>query len=488
MSQMKESLTKKAANSVLWSAVERLSAQSIQFVLTIIIARLVTPSDYGLIAMLGIFLAIAQTFIDSGFTNALIQKQDRTEVDFSTVFYFNIVVGVVVYGLLYVASPAIAGFYEEPKLVLVTRVIGLSVAINSFAVVQRAKLTISLNFKKQALVSLLSVIVSGVGGVYLAYRGYGVWAIVFQVLMNNLLTTSFLWWVTRWRPLARFSWKSFHTLFGFGSKLLLSGLLHTIYTNLYNIVIGKKFSPADLGYYNRAYTMAYFPSNNISNIITRAIYPIQCSIQHDTDRLRSSFLQYIRMAGYAVFPLMIGVCVLAKPLILLILTDKWEPMIPLLQIMSIAYMWDTIQVINNNMLNVKGRSGYYLRAEILKKIVAVAILVATIPWGIRVMCYGLIVYSLADLLIVSCYTRRVIGCSLLSQLKVLMPSFLLSVAMGGFVYMTTLLFSSDLLKVLLGTLSGILFYISFSFVCKMKEFAILSNLLFLRKSVKVIKL
>ena len=326
----------------MWSAVERFSVQGIQFILTIIIARLVSPSDYGLIAMLGIFLAIAQTFIDSGFSNALIQKQDRTEADFSTVFYFNIVVGVVVYLLLYLCSPFIASFYNEPKLDLVTKVVGLNLIISSFSVVQRAKLTIALNFKLQAVASLIAVIISGGIGVYMAYVGYGVWAIAIQALLNNFLNTVLLWVVTKWVPKFCFSWMSFRILFNFGSKLLLSGLLHTIYTNLYNIVIGKKFSAMELGYYNQAYTIAFFPSNSIMSIMSRAIYPIQCSIQDDDERLKNIFLQYLRISVYVIFPLMIGICVLAKPFVLLILTEKWLSMVPLLQIMCIAYMWKPI--------------------------------------------------------------------------------------------------------------------------------------------------
>ena len=333
---MSDSLKSQAVRGVLWSAVERFSVQGIQFVLSIIIARLVAPSEYGLIAMLGIFLAIAQTFIESGFSNALIQKKDRTEIDFSTVFYFNIVVSLVVYLILFLSAPYIALFYKEPLLDIITKWVGLNIIISALSIVQRAKLTIQLNFKTQAKASLIAVIVSGICGITMAYYGYGVWALVCQSLLNNLLNTLLLWVFARWMPAFIFSWQSFKGLFSFGSKLLLSGLLHTIYLNLYTLVIGRKYSATDVGYYNRSYSLAQYPSVNIVGVITRAIYPIQCEMQHDEERLSSSFIQYLRMSCYIIFPLMVGLAVLSKPMVLVLLTDKWVSMSELLSILCIA--------------------------------------------------------------------------------------------------------------------------------------------------------
>lgn len=463
----------KATRSVFWSAIERFSVQGIQFLLTIIIARLVSPSDYGLIAMLGIFLAIAQAFIDSGFSNALIQKQDRTNVDFYTVFYFNIIVGFAVYILLYIAAPYIAAFYDEPKLNIITKIVSVNLIISSFSVIQRAILTIELNFKKQATASLIAVMASGGVGVYLAYIGYGVWAIIIQTLLNTTLNTIMLWIVTDWIPKLEFSYKSFRTLFSFGSKLLLSGVLHTIYTNLYNIVIGKGFSSMDLGFYNRAYTIASFPSNNISNIIVRAVYPILCNFQNDNEKLKASFIQYLRMATYIVFPLMIMLCILAKPLVLLLLTDKWLSMVPLLQIMCFAYMWDPIMGINNYVINSKGRSDFYLKAEILKKTVAVGILIFTIQGGIKMMCYGLILYSMCDMYIISRYTYKAINLSQIFQLKSLVPVLLLNLILGVGVYYGTMLFQEIIYKIIFGVFIGFGLYALLSFLFKIRELKML---------------
>ena len=308
---MSDSLKHQAIKGVMWSAVERFSVQGIQFILTIIIARLVLPSDYGLIAMLNIFLAIARVIVDSGFSSALIQKQDRTETDFSTVFYFNIFISIGFYLLLYISAPYIASFYREPDLSPVTRWIGLNIVISGFSVVQRAKLTINVDFKRQAKASFAAVLISGVIGILLAYKGWGVWALVVQTLSSSLLNTLLLWMFAKWVPKWEFSKESFNTLFSFGSKLLLSGLLHTIYINLYSLVIGRRYTSMDVGFYNRAYQFASFPSINIVEIINRVIFPIQCEIQDDNECLKKSFLKYLKMSCFIVFPLMIIVAALS---------------------------------------------------------------------------------------------------------------------------------------------------------------------------------
>lgn len=461
---------RQAAGSVLWSAIERFSVQGVQYLLSIIIARLLLPSDFGLIAMLGIFIAVAQTFIDGGFANALIQKKNRTEEDYSTVFYFNIVLSVVLYLLLYASAPWIASFYNEPQLEVITKVIGLTLIINSLGIVQQTRLTVALDFKRQALASLMAVILSGSIGVAMAYGGYGVWTLVWFTLLNYLLRVLLLWAFSRWMPLARFSMASFRELFSFGSKILLSSLLHTIYVNLYTLVIGKKFAAAELGYFNRASTLAQFPSTNLTNVIVRAVYPIQCRMQDDTEQLNRYFILYLRMACYIIFPVMIGMCVLASPLVEALLTVKWLPAVPLLQILCIAYMWDPVMKINHNMLNVKGRSDYFLRAELIKKAVAVLILVISIPFGIQAMCVGLVLYSFADMAIIARYTCRLTGIGLWRQIRELTPVLLLSISMGVVVHLATLPVSGVWMKLCLGSVAGVVYFVIASLVCRFGEF------------------
>ncbi len=456
-------------NGVIWSAIERFSVQGVSFLLGIVIARLVTPGEYGLIAMLAIFMAIAQSFIDSGFGNALIQKTDRNEVDYSTVFYFNIVISAILYGILYLCAPLIARFYNQPELTSVTRWIGLNLIFISFSVVQRTRLNIDLNFKLQAKVSLAAVIISGIAGITMAYHGWGVWALVFQSLSNNLLSTIFLWASAKWHPMLLFSIDSFKRLFSFGSKLLASGLLHTIYLNLYSLVIGKFYNAEDVGFYNRAYTISQYPSTNIVMIVTRAIYPVQCAHQDDDKWLEQHFLGYLRMTCFIVFPLMTLLAVIAKPLVLLVLTEKWLSAAELISILSLAYMWYPVMVINNQMLNVKGRSDLFFKLEIIKKIFAVIILFATLPFGVVWLCWGVVAYNLFDMLLTIAFTKKVIPTTYISQFHSL-KLILLNVTFSSVISYVCLI---SIQHVWLQVITGIIIYISLYFlicrVLKLKE-------------------
>ncbi|KAA6343188.1 Teichuronic acid biosynthesis protein TuaB [termite gut metagenome] len=472
---MGESLKKQAIRGVAWSAVDRFSVQGIQFVLSIILARLVAPSEYGLIAMLGIFLAIAQSFIDSGFSNALIQKKDRTETDYSTVFYFNIVVAGIVYAILFICSPYIAGFYKEPQLEIITKWVGLNIVLSAFSIVQRAKLTVKLDFKTQTKASLLAVIISGCIGITLAYQGFGVWALVIQALSSSLLNTLLLWIFAKWRPSLIFSWESFHTLFSFGSKLLLSGLMHTIYMNLYTLIIGRQFSAVNVGYFNRSQTLAMFPSTNITDIISRVMYPSLCSIQDEEERLKRLFFKYLRMVAFIVFPLMIGLSVLSKPLIQVVLTDKWLPAASLLSILSIAYMLHSIAIVNWQIINVKGRSDLNLKAEILRKGIAFSILLATIPLGVKGMCWGIVFCNLTDIAILIFYAKKIIPVNYRMEIKILFPVVLSSLFMGIGIYFLIHFFAVPQWKLLLGVVTGTVLYTGMCVLLKLSEVSFIIN-------------
>lgn len=474
---MTESLKRKTVSGVMWSAIERFSLQGVQFVMQLVMARLLLPSDYGMIAMLTIFLQIAQAFIDSGFTNALIQKKDRTEVDYSTVFYFNIIIALLFYCILFVSAPLIAKFYNMPDLILVMRVMALSLIILSFSAVHKTKLTIEINFKIQSKITLIAAGISGIIGVGIAYLGYGVWALVYQSILNAMLTTILFNCFYRWKPLKTFSMKSFKRLFSFGSKLLVSGLIHTVYYNLYGIVIGKRFSAAELGYYTRAEQFAILPSYNLSAIITRVTFPILSSIQDDNERLASTYRKYIRLSSYLIFPLMVGLASLANPLVDLFLTEKWNGTVALLQILCFDWMFDHLSGINLNLLYVKGRSDLALRLEIIKKIIAITILLASIPLGIIGMCLGRVLYSLIATYANTYYTNSLIGLSFRTQLKDIIPYLILSLAMGGVVYATTYLGLSNIIQLIIGITIGILFYISISYIFKITSLKVLLQLI-----------
>lgn len=465
----KESLKKKTVNGVIWSAIDRFSTQGIQFVFSILIARLLMPSDYGVIAMLGIFLAVSNTFIDSGFGTALVQKANRTETDFSTVFYFNIVVAIIFYALLWLASPYIASFYNIPMLKDVTRVVALTLVFSALGGIQNAKLSIAINFKTRAIISLTSALSTGFMGLYLAYRGYGAWALVFQMVFSSLLNTILLWCFVRWMPSLVFSWQSFRQLFSFGSKLLASALLDTIYNNVYTLVIGKVYSSSSLGLYSRASGLAQYPSSNITGVLQSVTFPVLCSIQNDEERLADAYKRFIRMSAFVVFPLMIGLASVAEPFIRVVLTDKWEGAIYLLQIVCFSMMWYPIHAINLNILQVKGRSDYFLKLEIIKKIQGVCILCITVPISIVAMCYGSIVSSLLSLVWNTYYTKRLIGYGFLSQIKDLLPIIIHSLLMGGIVLLVTHFIEVMWVKLFAGILAGGIYYILGAYIMHFDE-------------------
>lgn len=464
---MQESLKSKTISGILWSAIERFSLQGVQFIINIIMARLLLPSDYGMIGMLAVFLQISQTFIDGGFANALIQRKDRTEKDFSTVFYFNTFIAFVFYVLIFFSAPLIADFYNMPGLEDVTRVIALSLIVSSLSAVHKTKLTIDINFKIQSKISLTAALISGIVGIWMAYENFGVWALVIQTLMNSVLQTVLYYLLSHWFPLKIFSWNSFRALFSFGSKLLISSLIHTIYYNLYSIVIGKKFSATDLGYYTRAEQFAMFPSSNVNSIISRVTFPILSGIQDDNEKLASAYRKYIRLVSFIIFPLMIGLAVLAKPLIILLLTKKWLGIVVLLQILCLDWMLDHLSIINLNLLYVKGRSDWALRLEIVKKTIATIILFSSIPLGIVGMCWGRVLYSIIAVYLNSHYTKSLIGLSLGTQIKDILPSLMISILMGVIVYGGTVLLSNAILQLLVGFILGVGCYIAVSLAFKM---------------------
>lgn len=473
---MVEGLKSKTISGVLWSALERFSLQGIQFLIGIIMARILLPADYGMIGMLGVFLQISQLFIDGGFANALIQRKDRTEIDFSTVFYFNILVAVLFYFLIFVSAPLISTFYNIPDLTNIARAIGLNLIISAFSTIHRVKLTIEVDFKTQSKISLIAVVFSGIVGVSLAYYGIGVWALVFQSLLNSLLLTLLLYYFCSWKPLLIFSIYSFKSLFSFGSKLLISNLMHAVYSNLYTIVIGRRFSAIDLGYYTRAEQCAIFPSANLNSVINRVTFPILSSIQDDDERLTVAYRKYIRLSSYLIFPLMVGLAVLAEPIILLLLTEKWIGVVVLLQILCFDWIFDHLSGINLNLLYVKGRSDLALKLEIVKKTIATIILFASIPFGLIGMCYGRVLYSLIATYLNTYYTNRLIGLSFISQMKDIIPYFVLSLIMGGLCLLFVSFVDNLVLKVVLGVLVGGGLYFFLSIIFKIQPLYELINL------------
>lgn len=464
-----ESLKNKTVKGVVWSSVERFSVQGVQFLVMLVIARLLDPKDFGLVGMLAIFLAVAQSLIDSGFSQALIRKQDRTEVDNSTVFYFNIVVSAVLYLILYAIAPWVSDFYNEPQLCSLMRVLCLIVIVNSFAVVQRAIYTASINFKTQAKASFIAALASGLVGVWMAYNGYGVWTLVWQQLLNAGINTVLLWIYSNWYPRWVYSWKSFRELFAFGSKLLASGLLDTLYTNIYLLVIGKIFNAASLGFYTQADRFTKLPSSNITGILQRVTYPVLCSIQDDDERLREDYRRLLRLSAFIIFPMMCLLAGVAYPLVDLLIGEKWRFAATLIIPLSFTMMWWPIHAINLNLLQVKGRSDLFLRLEIIKKIIGVFVLVLSIPLGLLFMCYAGIVTSILCLIINTYYTGKLIQVGFLMQMKDLSGSLIVSMAIFVVAYFLTLLSENVIIQLMLAVLTSAVLFVSTVYLLKFKE-------------------
>lgn len=454
-----ESLKNKTKKGLAWSMIERFATQGVQFLFGIILARLLSPDDYGVIAMPLVFLAIAQCIIDSGFSTALIRKPELTEDDLSTAFYFNIGIGILCYAVLFFSSPLIADFYHTPILSSLLKVTALAVLFNPLCAVQQAILTRKIDFKTQAIVSLSGAVVSGIVGLYMAYNGFGVWSLVFQQVGGYVMRTILLWILGKWKPKRKWSWESFHYLWGFGSKMLGSGLLDTIYNNIYPIVIGKYFCANDLGNYTRAQQFATLPSSNVTGVLQRVTFPVLSSIQNEDERLAKNYRKILKLSAFLIFPLMLMLSAIADPLVRVLLTDKWEGCIILLQIICFSMMWYPIHAINLNLLTVKGRSDLFFRLEIFKKVVGVIIMCITIPNGILWMVSGSVVSSMIALVINTYYTGKIIHVGYFKQMRDLLPIFGVSFAMW-LVILVSFWFSSNIdTQLFIGVIVGVVFYL-----------------------------
>lgn len=410
-------LRDKTISGVKWSAIGRFSTQGIGFVIGLLLARVLSPSDYGVVGMVGIFFAIAQTFIDSGFCSALIRKNDCNDTDYSTAFYFNIIVGLICCILLSLCAPYIAEFFETPILKEIVIVMSINMFISSFTIVQWAKLNSAIDFKTQAKIGLITTILSGIVGLTLAYSGFGVWSLVFQNLVATILRTIILFVTAKWMPKWVFSKQSFNYLFGFGSKILTASLLHTIYANMTTVIIGKFYTAKDLGFYSRGESLASLPSMNITGILQSVTYPILSKIQDDDKRLIQVYRKYIAMTSMIIFFGMCLLAALAKPLILLLLTEKWVDSVIYLQIFCFALMFDHLCQLNLNILYVKGRSDLVLRLEIIKKTISISMIIAAIPFGILAICIARAIYTQIAVIINTYYTGKLFGLGYFAQVK-----------------------------------------------------------------------
>ena len=453
-----ESLKDKAVSGAMWRIVELMCNQVVGFVIGIILARLLAPEDYGVIGMLAIFFAVAQCFNDCGFGAALVQNKNRTEEDFSTAFIFNVGTSILMFLVLFLAAPFIADFYDMPKLTNVTRVSALSLIISGLTGIQFTKLNIDLKFKFRSQLSVLATILTGITGIILAFMGAGVWALVLQGLVSGFITGAVLWLKSGWKPKFVFSAHSFKQLWKFGSNMLGSGIINTIYNNLYTLVIGKCYNPASVGMYNRADGYASLPTNVIMSMSLGVNFPLLAKLQDDNERLLNAYEKLLKVPFYVLYPVLIGLIVLAEPAIQVMIGDKWLPCVPYLQILCVGYMFYPLNGLNVNLLIVKGRPDIVLKLDFIKKPLGILMLVAAIPFGIIWMMVGKAAYSIIVYAMNCYYTDKILNYGFIKQIKVLVPITLNSLFMGAVIFFSTFLLHSNILKLTIGIVLGFFTY------------------------------
>jgi O-antigen/teichoic acid export membrane protein len=465
------SLKTKTVHALVWSFLEAIALRGVQFVVGIVLARLLFPEQFGLIGMLTIFMAVIRAFLDSGFGAALIQKQEVTQTDICSIFYFNIVVGFAAAGLLCLVAPWIADFYNQPILTSLTRALSLTIVINSFGLIQDTILRKEINFKTKTKVSVIAGALSGITGITLAALGFGVWSLVVQQVSAALLTTVGLWSFSPWRPALVFSFDALQGMFGFGSRLLASSVLNQVFENIYFVAIGKLFSPADLGFFTRAKTLNDLPSQTLSQMVGRVTFPVFSTIQDDRRRLKRGLKKAITTLVLVNFPMMIGLAIIARPLVLVLLTGKWAPCVPYLQLLCIAGLLYPLHLMNLNVLQALGRTDLFLRLEIIKKVMIVINIAVTWRWGISAMIYGMIVTSLVAYYLNSYYTGVLIHYPIREQALDLVPYLLSSALMGIAVYAAELLhFSSHWSLLLVQITTGAIVYVGLCRAFRLKAF------------------
>jgi len=430
------SLKQKTITGVFWSFIDTFSRQGITFLVGIILARLLAPEEFGLIGMLMIFIAISQSIVDSGFSQALIRKTDCTDTDYSTVFYYNLGISIGIYGVLFLFSGLIANFFSEPLLQPLLKVLGLVVIINAFTIIQRTQLIKRIDFKLHTKISVTAALLSGIIAIAMAYNGYGVWSLVVQQLAMFFFTSVLLWLWNKWTPLLAFSKDSFNELFSFGSKLLASGLLDTTYRNIYLLVIGRFFSAGDLGFYTRADQFKKLPSQTLNSVINKVTYPVLSSMQDDKVRLKKNYQRIIKGTMLLTFVLMMGLAAVAEPLIITLIGEQWRQSVEYLQLLCFVGMMYPLHALNLNMLKVQGRSDLFLKLEVIKKILAIPVIFIGILFGIHMMILGMIANTFVAYYLNSYWSGRMIQYSRKEQVKDIFPSFMVAIVSGVIVLIT----------------------------------------------------
>lgn len=466
---MEESLKIQTKKGLYWAFINQFAGYIVQFVVGIILARLLTPEDYGITALPTVFILVSMAFIDSGFASALIRKPELTEKDLSTAFYYSILIGLSCYTVLFLASPYIADFYDAPILKSVLRVTAITMLLSPISSIQYVQLTRKLDFKTQTKISLFCSIIAAVLGISMACMGYGIWSLIVPSVVSSCISIPIYYWYLGWYPSEKWSKESFRYLWGYGNKMLASSLLDKIYSNIYPLVIGKYYNTYDLGLYNRAQSYARLPSQQITGVLQKVTFPVLSKMQKDDDALERNYRRILRTSAFIVFPVMLMLSALAHPIVIVMVTEKWTECIILLQILCFSMMWYPIHAINLNLLQVKGRSDLFLRLEIIKKIIGVCFMIVTIPMGLIWIVTGSVVNSLISLAFNTYYTGKLIHVGFVRQMKDLFPSVLMSVSMWGLIHVINSFIDNYYVQIIVGMIVGSLYYIVVSFIFKRPE-------------------
>lgn len=466
---MADTLKQQTKKGLYWSFFNQFSNYGMQFCIGIVMARLLSPSDYGITALPGVFMAIAGIFQDSGMAGALVRKEKVEEKDYSTLFIYSIAMGIFMYAILFTASPWIAKFFNTPILTSLIRVTALGFLWGPVSTVQYVILSRKLDFKTPTKISITTKLFSGIVGILLAYIGYGLWALVISGVLSSFLGLIIVAYIVKWYPKTGWSKDSFKYLWNYGNKMLVSSLLDTAYNNITPVFVGKFYSPADLGVYNRARGYAAMPSQQVTGVIQNVTFPVLSKMQNDNESLARNYRRMLRSTAFIVFPLMLMLAALARPLVITLITAKWEACIILLQIICFSMMWYPIHSINLNLLMVKGRSDLFLRLEIIKKIIGLSILTITLPQGLIIFCCGNILSSIISLIINTYYTGKLIHIGLFKQMRDLIPIIILSLVMFGVILLANHFITNLYIQIIIGGIIGVTVYLGGAILFKFKE-------------------
>lgn len=455
-------------SSIIWKLMERVGTQGIQFIVQIVLARIIVPNDYGIIALIAIFITIANVFVQSGFNTALIQKKDVNEVDFSSVFFISLFVASLFYSILFITAPIIAAFYRMPQLIYVLRVLSITLFFGAFNSIQNAVIARNMQFRKLFFSSLCAIVVSGIVGITMAYEGFGVWALVAQQLINQLSITVILWFIVQWRPKLTISFERVKGLFSYGWKLLVSALIDTLYMNLRSLIIGKIYQPEMLAFYNRGDQFPHVIVSNINGSIQSVMLPALASEQENRMRVKDMVRRSIVTSSFIVFPMMVVLAVAAEPLVLILLTDKWLSSVPFLQIFCASYALWPIHTANLQAINALGRSDIFLRLEIIKKILGIIVLCVSIYFGIYAIAMGTLISGIISTFINAYPNVKLLKYSCLEQWKDISPSLILSLIMGIIIYSIKYLCLTSWLTLILQIVVGGIIYVSMAKIFKLE--------------------